>query len=76
MEWTGIEDGPDHVTVWRLTNRAIERLNRQYVKKCDIPVPCRGPNREHTKVQTNLLFLLPIDKVVMVVIAKYSVQVL
>lgn len=71
-----MEDGPDHVAVRRLTNRAIERLNRQYIKKCDLPVPYCGPNREHTKIQRNLLFLLPIDTVAMIVVAKYSVQVL
>ena len=51
MEWTGIEDGPDHVPVRLLTNQAIEGLNRQYIKKCDLPVPYRGPTREHTKIQ-------------------------
>ena len=76
MEWTGIEDEPDHVQMRRLTNRAIERLNRQCIKKCDLLFAYRGPNREHTKMQRNLLFLLPMDTVAMVVIAKYSVQVL
>ena len=56
MEWTGIEDEPDHVQMRRLTNRAIERLNRQCIKKCDLLVAYRGPNREHTKMQRNLLF--------------------
>jgi hypothetical protein len=76
MECTGIEDGQDHVTVRRLTNRAIEGLNRQYAKKCDLPVRYGGPDREHTKIQRNLLLLLPIDTVAMVVVAKYVVQVL
>jgi len=67
---------PLHVAVRQLTNRTIEKFNRQCTKKCDLPVPYRGPNREHTQIKRNLHFLLPIDTVAMVVIAKYSVQVL
>jgi hypothetical protein len=67
LTWNGLESK---------TDQTIERFNRQYTKKCDLPVHYRGPNREHTQIKINLLFLLPIDTVAMVVIAKYSVQVL